>query len=464
MLLGLMAVITIAPDYVLGASSIFGTTGTGPAAITIDSAGNIYTANYNSNNVTKITPNGTTTTPFGGPIGANPAAITIDSAGNIYITSNLENTVTKITPDGTTTPHGTGTGTNPVGITIDSAGNIYTANEGPDTVTKITPDGTTTPHGTETGLNPAAITIDSAGNIYTANYGSGNVTKITPSGITTIFGTTGSGSSPAAITIDSAGNIYTANSGLGTVTKITPAGVSSILGTTAPGTNPVGITIDSTGGVYTANQGSSNVTKITSPPDAPTSVAGASGNGQVVVSWNAPVRTGGSTITAYTVTASPGGQTCGWSSGALSCTITGLTNGTSYTFTVTATNAEGTSSPSLASSAVTPDVPLSAVAATIQLKIKISTKGSIIFITITARGPGRLAVIGTIQTRAKVIKVCSATKKVKKAGKVTLTCKLSKAARTARHKHALKVLLTTTFTPTTGVKAVSVKTITLKRR
>lgn len=51
----------------------------------------------------------------------------------------------------------------------------------------------------------------------------------------------------------------------------------------------------------------------------------------------------------------PGGLTC--STSALTCTVTGLTNGTAYAFTVTATSAAGTSQPSAASAAVTPRAP-----------------------------------------------------------------------------------------------------------
>jgi hypothetical protein len=107
-------------------------------------------------------------------------------------------------------------------------------------------------------------------------------------------------------------------------------------------------------GTSSASSASSSVTPRTTP-GLPTSVAATSGaNGQSVVSWIAPASDGGSTITGYTVTANPGGQTCSWTSGALSCTVTGLTNGTSYTFTVTATNAAGTSSASDASSGAVP--------------------------------------------------------------------------------------------------------------
>ena len=118
------------------ASSIFGTTGSNPYAITIDSAGNIYTANQGSNNVTKITPGGTSTTL--GTTGNNPYAITIDSAGNIYTSNHSSNNVSKITPGGTSTILGT-TGADPSAITVDSAGNIYTSNQGSNNVTKITP-------------------------------------------------------------------------------------------------------------------------------------------------------------------------------------------------------------------------------------------------------------------------------------------------------------------------------------
>ena len=51
------------------------------------------------------------------------------------------------------------------------------------------------------------------------------------------------------------------------------------------------------------------------------------GNAQVALTWTAPTSDGGSPITGYTATASPGGATCS-TTGALGCTVSGLTNGT----------------------------------------------------------------------------------------------------------------------------------------
>ena len=83
---------------------------------------------------------------------------------------------------------------------------------------------------------------------------------------------------------------------------------------------------------------------------APRSPVAYPGDAQATVSWLAPA-TG--TPTGYTVTATPGGATCS-STDALFCTVSGLTNGTAYTFTVVATAGSATGPDSSATSSVTP--------------------------------------------------------------------------------------------------------------
>lgn len=105
--------------------------------------------------------------------------------------------------------------------------------------------------------------------------------------------------------------------------------------------------------------GSAQVTATSlAAPGAPTSVSAVAGNAQAVVSFTAPASPGGAPITRYTVTSSPGGLTATGTASPI--TVTGLTNGTAYTFTVTATNIAGTGAASSASTAVTPATPATA--------------------------------------------------------------------------------------------------------
>jgi hypothetical protein len=397
-----------------GGLTILGSTApNSPESLTIDSGGTVYTSNWENDTVTKIAPGDS---PVHITVGDQPAGIAVDSIGRVYVAIYGTNRVTKI-ENGVANLDIGFTGPSPLALAIDADGYVYTANVGSGigagTVSKITRIGgagaDSVVDWASTGTRPGGIVVDAAGNVYTANEGSNNVTKITPgaSGRTSaIFGVTGG--FPRGIAIDSAGNVYTADYSGNSVTKITqvpeaPTSVSAASAVvaqsdvtwtapTASGgaaitgyrvtSSPGGRTCSTTGvlsctvaglapgtsytftveaensyGFSLASDASSSVTTPTTVPGAPTGVSATdAANGQSVVSWTAPVDTGGASITGYTVTSS-GGQTCSWTTGDLSCTVTGLTNGASYTFTVTATNARGTGSASSASNSVTPVAP-----------------------------------------------------------------------------------------------------------
>jgi hypothetical protein len=119
--------------------------------------------------------------------------------------------------------------------------------------------------------------------------------------------------------------------------------------------------INESSNFYSLLLSGNGVTALT-VPEAPISVSAMAGYGQATISWTAPVNTGGSAITGYSVTGSPGGS-CTAGPSASSCVASGLTNGTAYTFQVVATNAQGDSPASPASDPViplgVPDVPTS---------------------------------------------------------------------------------------------------------
>ena len=89
-------------------------------------------------------------------------------------------------------------------------------------------------------------------------------------------------------------------------------------------------------------------------PGAPTNARATAGDAQATVTWQAPKKNGGSAILSYRVVSTPGSVATTVNAPSLSATVTGLTNGTSYTFKVYARNAIGEGVASSASNAVTP--------------------------------------------------------------------------------------------------------------
>ncbi|MBS1790823.1 MAG: putative Ig domain-containing protein [Acidobacteria bacterium] len=141
----------------------------------------------------------------------------------------------------------------------------------------------------------------------------------------------------------SQGNTIRFNNAKGVVVKGNSAIGNPILGNIISDNNGLGIDLAENG-----------VTPFT-VPGAPTDVTATAGNAQATVSFCPPASNGGSLIYAYTVTSSPGGITASGLSSPI--TVTGLTNGTAYTFTVKATNFVGTGPASTPSNSVTPMAP-----------------------------------------------------------------------------------------------------------
>ncbi|WP_445777224.1 Ig-like domain-containing protein [Shewanella sp.] len=254
-------------------------------------------------------------------------------------------------------------GTATAGDTQASVSFTAPANNGGSAITSYTvtssPDGLTAT-GTSSPLTVTGLTNGTAYSFsVTATNSAGNSASssasnsVTPIGSQTItFSNPGAqniGTSPTLTASASSGLAPSFTSSTTDVCTVTSAGVLSFVIT-----GSCTINADQAG-----NAAYSAAAQVSQTFDVNAVVAGApvigsatAGDAQASVSFTAPANNGGSAITGYTVTSSPGGLTATGTSSPI--TVTGLTNGTAYTFSVTATNSAGTSSSSSASNSVTP--------------------------------------------------------------------------------------------------------------
>lgn len=485
-------------EEVTPTASTLAPTGSGPQGIAVDSAGNVYTANFLGDSVTKIPPVGAIeTTSF--LSNDEPTAVAVDLAGNVftamdsgYVAKNSNRTfsnpggqlvgvtvdpegnifatrgyaggagppsVFKIDP-GTALASSWGdpvAGDNPRGIAADSSGNTYVALNGPHLVQETNAVGTSLPRGLISGDNPVDVAVDMAGNIFTANDGLGSlVTKRAVSGLVEALGSPRANSTATGVAVDSEGNVYAAIARAGslgprenTVQKITPAGDWSTLGPT--GSDPRGIAVDSDGNVYTANYVDSTVTKITSSLSC-TDIAGAINQSyllaeadegkRVRVKVTAAQVLGSGTANINSLATPPVAQAGGGSGGS------GGSGGA---------GGAGSGGSSGGSGAAAPSVSVSSV------KRKVSKTAASIISRVTVSGAGKIDQQAT--TGSKKLKTrCSVSKTTSAAGAQTLTCNLGSTGRRALKKGDLKLTLRTSFTPTGGSAVVVNKALTLKRK
>jgi uncharacterized protein (TIGR03437 family) len=239
-----------------------------PTGLATDQSGNLYISDTGNQRVRKLsggsitTVAGNGTAGFGGDGGQatsaqinSPDGLALDSAGNLYIADFSNNAVRKVTPGGMiTTVAGTGFAgyagdggpaaqaqlNGPAGVALDSSGNLYIADSGNHVVRRISGGTITTFAGNgisatsgDGGLAtaaslavPTALATDSQGNLYIADTSANRIRLVTSGGlIVSIAGTGAPGYSgdngPAlsaqfnglsAISLDPSGNIYIADS------------------------------------------------------------------------------------------------------------------------------------------------------------------------------------------------------------------------------------------------------------
>ena len=178
----------------------------------------------------------------------------------------------------------------------------------------------------------------------------GTATTLSDSAISVAFTppSNGGGSPITSYTVTSSPGGYTAT---GSTSPIVVSGLNGGTGYTFT------VTATNAAGTSDASGSSNQATTDTRISDAPIIGTATAGFEQATITFTAPAHDGGAAITSYVATSSPGGirgTVSGPGSGEI--TVTGLTNGVEYTFTVTAVNENGTSAPSSASIPVTPNV------------------------------------------------------------------------------------------------------------
>ena len=189
-----------------------------------------------------------------------------------------------------------------------------------------------------TASSATATTVPQAPVVNAANVGTGRAYNNGAATITATGGATG-GKAISSYTATSSPGSFTATSG----SPLTVTGLQSATSYTfnVTATNANGTSTATTSGSITA----------TTVPQAPTiGTASDGGTGTTATVTYTAGATGGAAVSVFTTTSSPGSLT---GTGASPITVSGLTTGTAYTFAVTATNANGTSSASAASNSVT---------------------------------------------------------------------------------------------------------------
>jgi YVTN family beta-propeller protein len=356
------------------------TAGSSPYMVAVDQADDtLYVTNFADNSVSVL--NGRTNLPVTTiPVGGQPYGVAVNQNDDtVYVVNQQDDTVSVINGRTSMEVSTVGVGDGPTGVAVDQADDtVYVTNTTSDNVSVINGrTGQRTDDTITVGDEPLGVAVDdtgtNAGLVYVTNGGSDTVSvigRVTP----TLGPSCGSADDTATITLDVPQVAYEVDDstvlrvkfGNNDATNLDDTTGDAWTMTVPAGSATVPVTVTFNGG-RTASAGSFTYGCPTPPPPppppppayppgAPTGVQAVAGDDTALVSWTPPTDTGGAPITSYLVLSNPRAGSCTATPPAASCIVTGLTNGTTYTFQVQASSIYGASALSSASNEVTPEV------------------------------------------------------------------------------------------------------------
>ena len=280
-------------DYTVGRVTTVAGDGTtaqlnAPAAVAVDSNGNIFITDTNNHCIRMVTPGGAVfviagavgTAAFVDGSGANarfntPGGIAVDSNGNVYVSDTNNNRIRKLTNNSGTWTISTFAGIGNTGSVAAATGGTQFADGAGTTVAKFN--------------LPLGICIDSNDNIYVADNWNYRIRMITPAGVVSTIagngtkgtadgiGTAATFNAPTGVAVDSNFNVYVADFN-GLIRKITPSSAGWTVSTLAGGSGNAyldgagsvarfniawGVSVDSCNNVYVTDRDNHRIRKIT---------------------------------------------------------------------------------------------------------------------------------------------------------------------------------------------------------
>jgi tripartite motif-containing protein 71 len=285
-----------------------------PETIAVDSSGNVFIAQGDSNALSgtvwqySVTGTPTLTTTWGGSLGtadgvtATPWGIALEPDGSIGVMEMFNSRVERFSWDGTLLGHIAVPGAFGTGLAVDAAGNSYIADIGNSRYVVYDSAGTLKQSVGSSGSSPGqfdiaiGVVLDSAGNVYVADADNSRVQVFSPDGFyQRSIGSYGTGDGQFesggdyGVAIDPAGYLYVSDYILNRVQKFTLDGTFvSIIGGPGSGNGqfsaPIGLTVDPAGNLYVCDMMNHRVQKFDSSGSFLTTF-GSVGTGSGTFGW-----------------------------------------------------------------------------------------------------------------------------------------------------------------------------------